>query len=136
MRFTENDVIRYEIESLLMGLYTTIPAIVTNYNSTKQTVDVTVAVETPTYYGDNIAPHSLKNIPVIFPSASKWVMAGPISVGDAVVLLVPHYGTEEYLQGRKNQIGKPNTVNRHDINDAVAIVGMFTRNKTTINLPN
>lgn len=131
IRYSLNDVIRQEIETALMNLYTTIPAIVQSFNSTKQTVDVEVAVETPTYLGDNIAPSKFKDIPVIFPSANDWVIAGPVSVGDSVVLLVPHYGTEEYFSGKKDKVGKPQYVNRHDLNDAVALVGMFTSSSVT-----
>lgn len=130
MRYDYTDVVKQEIETALMYLYTTIPAIVTSYNATTQKVDVNVAVETPTYDGENIAPPSLTEVPVMFPSASNWVIAGPILVGDSVTLLVPHYATESYTSGKKDKIGKPKLVKRHDINQAVAMVGMFTTKPT------
>lgn len=132
IRYSITDVIKDEIDNSLTTLYTSIPAIVESYNETAQTVNVKVAVETPTVFGDNIPPAEYKEIPVMFPSASNWSISGPIDKGDSVVLLVPHYGTEEYRNGNKNKVGKPKYVNKFDLNDAVAFVGMFT-NKPTIN---
>jgi hypothetical protein len=114
-----------------MMTYTSIPAIVQSYNSIKQTVNVKVATETPTYFGDNIPAADLEDVPVMFPQGSDWVIAGTLEAGDAVLLVVPHYGIEEYLQGPKRKEGKPQSVRRHDLNEAVALPGMFTFNEPT-----
>lgn len=125
-KYTINDIIRQDVESVLMMTYTNIPAIVQSHDTTAQTLTVKVAVETPTYYGDNIAPCTLEDVPIIFPSGANWVMAGVLERGDSVMLIIPHYGIDEYLQGDKGSVGKPLTVRRHDLNEAVAIPGMMT----------
>lgn len=129
--YSVHDVIRQDVETLLMRLYTSIPAKVDSYNPDKQTVNVTIAVNTPTYRGDNIPASSYSNIPVVFPSASKWVIAGPLSKGDVVLLVVPHYGTKEFMAGGRDTIGDSKYVTRHDLNDAIAIPGMFTNDSVT-----
>lgn len=131
IRYTINDVMRQEIENILMNLYTSIPAIVESYDSNKQTIVAKVAVETPTYNGENIPPAVYSDIPVVFPSGSDWIIAGPLKKGDAVILIVPHYGVESYLNGNKDRVGQPSYVTRHDLNDAVAFAGMFTFKKPT-----
>lgn len=130
-KYTLSDVIRQDVESILMMTYTSIPAIVKSHNTEKQTLTVQVATETPTYFGDNIAPVELDDVPVMFPQGSDWVIAGKLEEGDAVLLVVPHYGVEEYLQGPKGKPGRPESVRRHDLNEAVALPGMFTFNEPT-----
>lgn len=125
------DVIRDNIEAVLMGSYTNIPAIVESFNTTTQLVDVKVATEVPTYIGKNIPPHRLIGVPLIFPQGSDWVIAGPIAKGDAVWLSIPHHGIQEYLDGFKDKVGLPVRVRRHDISQAVAFPGMFTYNGPT-----
>ena len=130
-KYSLNDVIRQDIESMLMMTYTSIPAIVKSHNTTNQTLKVKVAVETPTYDGSNIPAVELEDVPVMFPQGSDWVIAGKLEEGDAVLLVVPHYGIEEYLQGSKGKEGRPSSVRRHDLNEAVAIPGMFTFKEPT-----
>lgn len=130
-KYSINDVIRNDIESVLMMTYTSIPAIVLSFDSTRQVAKVKVATDTPTYYGDNIDAAILEDVPVMFPQGSDWVIAGTLEAGDAVLLVVPHYGIEEYLQGPKGKEGKPQSVRRHDLNEAVALPGMFTFNEPT-----
>jgi hypothetical protein len=131
MRYREEDVIRSEVRLMLTQVFTSIPAIVESYNSKKQTVNVIVATETPLFGDENLPPHRLEEVPVIFPSGSNWVIAGPLKKGDAVYLLCPHHGIEEYLQGNKGEVGASKIPTYHDINECVAITGMFTFNSPT-----
>lgn len=126
-----HDVIRNDVENLLMEVHTSIPARVLEYNSTKQTVNVAVAVNRPTQRGASIPAGEYHDVPVIFPAGGNWVIAGPLEPDDIVQLVVPHYGTEDFMAGERHQTGDAKFVSRHDLNDAVALPGMYTSNSIT-----
>ena len=128
IRYSLNDIILQEVQNIVSTIHTTIPAIVRSFNPTTQTITAQIATDTPTYYGDNIPAGIYHNIPVLYPSGSDWVFYGPLQAGDSVYLLVPHYGIEEYLSGNKDRVASPEYVRKFDLNEAVAITGMFTRN--------
>lgn len=131
-KYTIEDIIRANIETALMNTYTNIPAIIQSYNEDTQTATVTVSVNTPTYYGDNIPSCTLEDVPIIFPAGDDWVIAGKLVEGDAVMLIIPHYGIDEYLQGSRRRVADPLSVRRHDLNEAVAIPGMITYTNKTV----
>tara|TARA_R110002072_G_scaffold48683_4_gene133044 strand:+ start:290 stop:1021 length:732 start_codon:yes stop_codon:yes gene_type:complete len=124
-RLNSNTAIRRIVNSVLEDTKTSIPAIVKSYNSTAQTVNVVVAVETPSH-ADNVPPARLEDVPVLFPQGSDWVIAGPLKEGDAVMLVVAHSPIREYLKNPKSRIGRPISVRNHDLNDCIAITGMMT----------
>lgn len=131
IRYSINDIIHQEAQNVVSQVFTTIPAIVLSFDSTKQTANVKIAVNTPTYYGSYIPAGEYIDIPVVYQSGQDWVMYGPLQQGDAVVLLIPHYGIEDYLSGKRDKVANPERVQRWEINDAVAISGMFTRSNPT-----
>lgn len=131
IRYSLNDIIHQEAQNVVSQVYTTIPAIVKSFDSTKQTITAQVAVNTPTYFGSYIPAGTYYNIPVVYQSGQDWVMYGPLQDGDAVVLLIPHQGIEDYLSGPRDKVADPARVERFEINDAVAISGMFTRSNPT-----
>lgn len=129
-RYSIADLIRSTIRNYNTELYTNIPAIVLSYDIDAQTISCAVAVETP-MFGDNVAPHALYDVPVLFPQGSDWFMGGPLRVGDAVLIHCTHYGIEEYLNGAKHEFGKAEIPIYHDIQECVATPGMFTYQQPT-----
>lgn len=124
--YTIVDLVRSEVKDILLDVYTSIPAIVESFDSTAQTANVQVATKTPTLTGENKPNPRIRDVPVVFPAGSDWVIAGPLQAGDSVVLVVPHYGTYDYVSGKKNKVADPKLSTRYDLNDAVAIPGMIT----------
>lgn len=131
MKYTLSDEIRSHISSMLKQLHTSVPAIVNKYDSTKQTVDVTVAIETPISFDEKITPPTILEVPVIFPSGSDWVMAGPLKAGDAVLLQVTMYSLDEYLNGPKGRVATPVSARTHELDDCYAIAGVTTYKEPT-----
>lgn len=131
MKYTQSDVIRSHVSSMLKQLHTSVPAIVTKYDSVRQTVDVTVAIKTPLGFGEVIDPPTILEVPVIFPSGSDWVMAGPLVAGDAVLLQITMYSLDEYLNGSKGNIATPVSARTHELDDCFAIAGVTTYSEPT-----
>jgi len=120
------------VNSGLTQVSTSIPAIVLRYNSTKQVIDVELAVKRP--YNDDTSldePIRLFNVPVLFPQGSNWVMAGPLIKGDAVVLHFPMFDCDNWFNGDKNRVYEANSKYYHDIDGAFATIGAFTYNSPT-----
>ena len=133
--YSIHDTIRNTVDRLLMDVHTTIPAKVLTFDNVKQTVKVEVAVNRPTVNGKNIPAGTYHEIPMIFPSTAKWIVGGTIDPDDIVLLVVPHYGTTEFMSGDGVRTGDSDTVVRHDMNDAVAIPGLFTQTKPRTAIP-
>lgn len=120
------------INASLAQVNTSIPAVVLEYNSTAQTVNVEIAIKRP-YYGPNYDqnPTRLLEVPVIFPQGSNWVMAGPLTKGDAVNLHFPQFDCDNWFNGNRNQVYEASTKYYHDIDGAFATPGAFTYNSPT-----
>lgn len=131
MKYTQADVIRSHVTAMLRQLHTSLPAIVTKYDSTRQTVDVIIAISTPVGFGEVLPPPTITEVPVIFPSGSDWVMAGPVKAGDAVLLNMCMYSLDEYLNGLKGKVATPVSMRAHELDDCFAIVGVTTYSEPT-----
>ena len=57
MKYRIEDLIKSEVRNMLAQTFTTIPAIVDNYDSGLQTVDVRCCTEIPLFNGINMAQH-------------------------------------------------------------------------------
>lgn len=126
MTYSIVDVVRSHVSAMLGEVYTSLPAIVDVYYPETQTIDCTVALKTPVSTNEIVEPAGLRQVPVIFPSGSDWVLAAPLKKGDAVLLQMTMYSLDEYLGLAKNQIATPKSLRLHDINDCFAIVGVTT----------
>ncbi len=130
-RYDLVDTIRSLIDAKNTELYTNLPAIVREFDAKAQTVNVTVAVETPTVLSQNIPPARIDDIPVVFPQGSDWVMAGPLKKGDEVILVVSMYPIDEHLRGDRGKIQTHEDFRFHDLIDCYAIIGAPTYKNPT-----
>lgn len=116
------------------NISTSIPALVTKYNSAKQVVDVEIVVKRP-YSGSNNDPTDqpirLGDVPVIFPQGSDWVIAGPLKKGDAVNLHFSMFDCDNWMVGDKKRIYQAGSRYYHDLNSAFATPGAFTYSSPT-----
>jgi hypothetical protein len=67
------------------------------------------------------------NVPVINPSAGGGLLSFPIQIGDTVWIEFSMRNIEEWLEGDGGSVTEP-TQRMHDMSDAVAIVGLYTKN--------
>ena len=67
------------------------------------------------------------NVPVINPSAGGGLLSFPIQIGDTVLLEFSMRNIEEWLEGDGDPVTE-STMRCHDMSDAIAIVGLYTKN--------
>lgn len=70
------------------------------------------------------------NVPVMMPYASKGGLSFPVSVGDGVLLIFSQRGIGTWKRGGDSGFYTPDTLNSHDMKDAIAITGLFNFNNS------
>lgn len=124
------DLIRDAMDSRANKINTCLPAKVTSYDHTKQTVCVIPSImrPMPTDTGgrtDEPIPELL-DVPVAFPRAGDFVMHLPLEPGDYVLLLFSQYGINEFLAtGEQHDQQRSSDIRQHSLGAAIAIAGVF-----------
>lgn len=126
MSYTISDVARSHVAAMLTEVYTALPAIVDKYYPDTQQIDCTVAIKKPVNSTEVVEPAVIKDVQVVFPAGSDWVVSGKLKKGDAVLLVMSMVSIDEYMGLTKDQIATPTNFRYHDINDCFAIVGVTT----------
>ena len=129
--YTQADAILSHIYDLQTDIWTTIPAIVDNFNSTKQTVDCTISVSRRLRDGGHIPAAKLYEIPVVYSGGKDTIFYSPLQKGDMVLLNFSSMPVDEFLAGEGKTPTVPKRMRYHDISDAFAIPGVFVRKKPT-----
>jgi hypothetical protein len=121
------DVIRVAITAALGQVHTSLPGVVVAYDRTTQKAQVKPVVRAR-YRDPNsgaIVHYELPiipSVPVIFPSGTGWSIAGDLTPGDPVALVVSERSTDEW-RATGNHDNAPRDLRRFDWSDAVAIPG-------------
>lgn len=116
------DVMNLAILAGKIDQHTAIPGEVISYDPVKQTVQVKVSIDRE-IAGEQIAYPILDGIAVIFPRSGSHGISFPLEKGDGVILLFSERSLESW---RTRGSGYPPYDSRKfDLNDAVAIPGMF-----------
>lgn len=117
------DITKSHVDKLTDQLYTSLPATVTAYNASKQSVDVSIDVRQPSTLDREEMPlMSLTGVPTIFPSGGGGILSFPIKSGDKVLLCFSMMSIDKWKEQGAGVCGD----NRmHSNNDAIAIAGLF-----------
>lgn len=117
------EIIKSHSDCLQDNIYTSLPATVTSYNPSNQSVDVNVDLRrTNPSSGEDFGLISLREVPVMFPSAGGGILSFPITKGDKVLIMFTKFSLDSWLAGVEGLV--PDN-RQHDINDAIAIIGLF-----------
>lgn len=117
------DITKSHVDKLVDQLYTSLPATVTAYDASKQSVDVSIDVRQPsTLSRDEMPLMSLSGVPIIFPSGGGGILSFPVKAGDKVLLCFSMMSIDKWKEQGAGVCGD----NRmHSNNDAIAIAGLF-----------
>ena len=100
-----------------------IPGIVQSYNSNDNTVEVQPAIREKMLDENNVESYInlplLINVPVIFPSSSKFSIKFPINKNDEVLIFFSDLSIDNFWE--KGSIQNPIEIRRHDLSDGIAI---------------
>lgn len=124
------EVIQDYIEMDKLELNTCLPAIVKAYDSVKQTCTVQPSMKRTTIAGEVSSRAEIEDVPVVFPRSGAYGFTVPITVGDSVMLIFSQRSLDDWIDnGGEVEV---TDYRLHDINDAIAIPGLFPlENKIT-----
>jgi len=121
-KYSLAEVIKSGINARLIDLHTALPGEVQSYNSTLQTVDVKVSIDRY-INGKKVSYPILQSVPVVFPRTGKYSISFPLESGDGVLLIFNERNLDNWYGVGSGQ--EPIDGRKFDINDAVAIPGLF-----------
>lgn len=124
------EVLNWYKERVVRDVRVAIPATVQRYDASKQVIDAAPQIKDLYEAADGtMQPLELPvvcNVKVLFPRAGGFSIVLPISVGDPVQLLINDRSIDAWQSNGGLQ--SPSDARRHDLSDAVAVLGMFPDN--------
>lgn len=128
------DLINEQIKrKFIEGIFTSIPAKVlkvSDYQSL-QVVDVQPLIGTIEEDGVELVPSVIYNVPVVLMGGGGALISIPLAVGDTVLLIFTMKDIASWQKG-DGSYTVADTTRLHNINDAIAITGLYA-NKGTLN---
>lgn len=125
---TSADIIRSHISAALAKLFTSLPARVESYDNKTRTITAVPLIRRVYSDGASQGNQILEDIPVMFPSAGGAEVTLPVKKGDTVLLVFSMRNMQDWLISGGQEELAPAFRRNHDINDAIAIPGLFTKN--------
>lgn len=113
------------IESALLGVHTSLPAEVVEYNAGSHTAKVKPGVAMLMSNGVKIELPELVEVPVVFPSAASFDLEFPLKNGDGVLLVFAESDISEWKAGKKG--ANAASPSRFSLDSAVAIPGLSAK---------
>lgn len=112
------------VNSLLMGVHTCLPALVTSFNAAEQTVSVQPANKR-LYTNEDEAEllPTIEDVPVVFMGNNIFRIVFDLLPGDAVLLICAERSIEKFLN--TGAISDPDSGRKFDLSDAIAIPGLI-----------
>lgn len=120
------DVMRRIFINALTGVFVARPGKVESYDATKQTMSVRPVFKQTLQKREAVEvkdPPRLDNVPVCQPRGGGFFVSMPIQAGDYVLLVFADRALDTWLSSGK--VSDPIDLRQHDINDAIAIPGVF-----------
>lgn len=109
------------IEAKLDEVYTSMPGKVVSFDGTKASVKPLIKVE---YADGTVVPLPvIHSVPIVFPRTSDFALQFPIKKDDYVLILFSSRPIGNWLLSGKDSL--PESVQKHSLNDAIAIPGLF-----------
>lgn len=122
-----------QIDSTLMNLHTSMPAIIMSYDANTRTVTAQPAIQRVFTDGEGLSgPMNLPpcvDVPVIFPGGGGYEITFPVKEGDECLLLFSERCIDSWFVSGEPNV--PADYRQHDLSDAIAIVGLKSLNKAT-----
>lgn len=111
-------------------LFTSLPASIEKVHTQDgiKYVDVKPSIRKAYVDGVTFASNVIYNVPVVFPSGGGGILSFPLEVGDTVLLVFAQRDITNFLEGDGSEVS-PETLRTHDINDAIAIPGLYPFSK-------
>lgn len=119
-------VIRKNIEDMLQSVYTSLPAVVIDYDADIQTATVQPLINWTDDDGVVNKDAPIATVPVIMPSAGGGIISFPVKKGDTVLLHFSMRSIDSWMEGDGSQSTPPED-RLHDVNDAFAIPGLYPK---------
>jgi hypothetical protein len=120
------DVLNRFINAQLSSVFTALPGEIISFDGNKKICSVQPLIKKKYKNGDVVNLPLLDEVPVLYPQTSKCIISFPLTKGDQVLLIFAQRSLDEW----KNKQGiVENADNRKfDINDAIAIPGLYSKN--------
>jgi len=135
---TAGDAMRMMMERMAKGLYVAMPGRVDSYNAETQSVNVWPL---PKLIYPGMAHSDMFDFPMLYSVPVQWprvdssaeggpkaIMYMPIMKGSLVLLTFSDFSLTNFLLANENAVGEtydPQDTRNHDLNDAIAIPGIF-----------
>jgi hypothetical protein len=129
---SQQDVIRAWIEHYAQDMHTAMPGRVHAINWDAGTVDVEPLVRHAVLQSDGSREYEdlpiLPAVPLVTPRTEQWFVSLPIAPGDTVLVVFCESAHGAWWAG-DGSLQYPGDLRRHDLSHAVAIPGMFVKQK-------
>ena len=106
---------------ILKSIYTCLPATISSYNSTTKRAVVNIALNLVKTDDSETAYPAVADIPIIFPSSSKYIVHVALEQGDPILVLFSQRGIANFKQTFSQST--PDIVGFFSLKDAVGIAG-------------
>lgn len=114
-------------EQAMMGVHTSLPAVVVKYDDEKHRAQVKPAVRLLMSNGIQIEVPELMDVPVMFPSAKSFDLEFPLEKDDGVMLIFQEQEISAWKEEAKQAVSA--TASRFSLDSAVAVPGLFAKPK-------
>ena len=114
-------------EQAMMGVHTSLPAVVVKYDNEKHRAQVKPAVRLLMSNGIQIELPELMDVPVMFPSAKSFDLEFPLEKDDGVMLIFQEQEISAWKEEEKQAVSA--TASRFSLDSAVAVPGLFAKPK-------
>lgn len=121
------EVVSTAMEKRLADVHVALPGVVQKFDPARQTVDVLPLIKESVVLDDGTVQTEtlpvLVSVPVLFPRAGGYFISLPVVPGDTVLLIFNERSIDKYFfSGGKIPVD-PVDLRKHDLSDAVALVG-------------
>jgi len=119
-------------DDIFFRLRVSIPAIVTAYDATRQTITAQPLIMEKIIDRDTAKVQTLKlplcpDVPVVFPQAGDFVLTMPVTIGDECLLIFSDLNIDSWWEN--GGVHPWADRRRHDLSDAIAIFGLNNRTR-------
>lgn len=123
-------VLRVAMQGALSGVRTTMPGRITAYDATKQMASVQPLIR-EAYVDERGAERyedlpQIHSVPVMFVGPARARITWPVQVGDLCVIWFSSSSLDAWVLRGTTQTVDPRDARRHDLNDAIAMVGLHS----------
>jgi pterin-4a-carbinolamine dehydratase len=123
-------IIRSHIDNFETQLFTAIPATISKFDKETQTISANPVMLEPYSDGLNAKLPTINRVPVVFPSGGGGSLTFPLKVGDEVLLVFSGRNYDTWWDtGNTDKLSS--THRFHEYSDAIAIVGLTSKNNST-----